>query len=115
MYRTPYLSEMKNFQLYGPKYNNFRANCTAVFVCVFFSISSGRNIAKYAFQYTFKKHQTIRKKEEEEKKDQSRETSRRYPQWVTNPVPNSAWQGLTWGALLKNLDFRDGKLRDTYF
>ena len=36
MYRTPYLSEMKNLQLYGPKYNNFRANCTAVFVCVCF-------------------------------------------------------------------------------
>ena len=59
---------------YGPKFNvNFHANCTAVFVfCV--SKSSGRINAKYAFEYTIKKwHHTIRKKEEKEMKEQSRD------------------------------------------
>ena len=38
---------------------NFHANCTAVFVCSFIlSKSSGRNNAKYAFQYTFKNNTT---------------------------------------------------------
>ena len=47
-------------------------NCTSVFV--FFSKSSGRNNAKYAFQYTFNNDTTqYAKKGEEEKKEQFRD------------------------------------------
>ena len=43
---------------YGLKYNDFHANCTAIFVLFFFSKSGGRNNAKYSFQYSFKNNTT---------------------------------------------------------
>ena len=53
-------------------------NCTSVFVCLvvcaFFSKSSGRKNAEYAFKHTFKNNTTqYAKKEDEEKKEQSRD------------------------------------------
>ena len=45
----------------------FYANCTAVFV-FFFSKPSGRNNAKYAFQYTFKNNTTQYPKKKDKKR-----------------------------------------------
>ena len=49
---------------------NFHANCTAIFVLcfLFFSESSGRNDAKYAFQYTFKNNTTQYAKKKKKKR-----------------------------------------------
>ena len=84
-------------------------------VLFFFSKSSGRNNAKYAFQYTFENNTTqqAKKKKKKKRKNKVGSPSRWYSRSVSHPVPNPARKGLNWVALLKN-QVSLGLLRDTY-
>ena len=69
-------------------------NCTSGFV-FFFSKSSGRNNAKYAFQYTFKNYTTQYAKKEKRKRKSKVGTFKTILAVGAHPVPNPAQQGLT--------------------
>ena len=104
---------------YGPKYNNFHAKCTAVFVLCFFSKSGGRNNAQYALlfntllQITAHNTQKRRKRKERTCMDLHKWPSRRYSRKVTHPILNPNRQGLTWVPLPNRVS--RGLLGDTYF
>ena len=105
----------KLVQYYGPKYNNFQANCTAISaLCFCLFLNPDAEIMLNLLLdtlLTITPHETQKRRRRKERTTYG--PLRRYSRLVTHPVLNPNRQGLTWVPLPNRVSRR--LLRDTYF